>query len=103
MIYHALPSFPADVNAPSRVSDTQTLGEEYVDIWQYSATTRNLPTTKVSGDWRWYASDDFNLKRMVAAADIPPSVFNPSTVLGFTLEKASRQPRKSLAMAGVFA
>lgn len=31
----------------SGVKNTQTLGEEYVDIWQYSSATRNLPTTKL--------------------------------------------------------
>ncbi|KAG8998905.1 Small subunit (SSU) processome component [Tulasnella sp. 427] len=29
------------------VKNTQSLGEEYVDIWQYSSTTPNLPNTKL--------------------------------------------------------
>ncbi|KAG9015350.1 peroxisome biogenesis factor 10 [Tulasnella sp. JGI-2019a] len=29
------------------IPDTQTLGEEYVDIWQYSAHTRSMPSVKL--------------------------------------------------------
>ncbi|KAG8925880.1 peroxisome biogenesis factor 10 [Tulasnella sp. 417] len=36
-------------------------------------------------------------------ADIPPPVFNPSTILGFTLEKAPRKSRKGLAMINLAA